>query len=124
MTGLALEKQKATSALTLYSGLSSRSRPVFSVLADPETLLYVGSAALVWTLYIAGVTKYSEGEEKQPGKRATVGFLIGALVYLQLAALVAFALQAPSTRGLLLTGAALLVLLRVVKRALPKVSAS
>ena len=98
--------------------------PVFSVLADPETLLYVGSAALVWTLYIAGVTKYSEGEEKQPGKRATVGFLIGALVYLQLAALVAFALQAPSTRGLLLTGAALLVLLRVAKRALPKVSAS
>ena len=70
------------------------------------------------------MTKYSEGEETQPGRKATVGFLIGALVYLQLVALVAFALQEPSSRGLLIAGAALLVLLRVLKRALPKVSAS
>lgn len=98
--------------------------PVLSILADGETLLYAGSAALIWTLYVAGVTKYSEGEETQPGRKATVGFLIGALVYLQLVALVAFALQEPSSRGLLIAGAALLVLLRVLKRALPKVSAS
>ena len=98
--------------------------PVVSVLADGETLLYVGSAALVWTLYIAGVTKFSEGEETNPGKKATVGFLIGALVYLQLMALVVFALQAPDTRGLLIAGAVLLINLRVLKATLPKVSAS
>ena len=98
--------------------------PVVSVLADGETLLYAGSAALVWTLYIAGVTKFSEGEETNPGKKASVGFLIGALVYLQLVALVVFALQAPDTRGLLIAGAVLLILLRVTKAVLPKVSAS
>lgn len=97
---------------------------IISVLADGETLLYAGSAALIWTLYIAGVTKYSEGEETNPGKKATVGFLIGALVYLQLVALVVLTLQAPETRPLLIAGAVLLVLLRLMKMALPKVSAS
>lgn len=98
--------------------------PVVSILADGETLLYAGSAALLWTLYIAGVTKYSEGEETNPGKKATVGFLIGALVYLQLIVLVVLTLQTPDARGLLIAGAVLLVLLRVMKMALPKVSAS
>ncbi|MGN0855080.1 MAG: RdgB/HAM1 family non-canonical purine NTP pyrophosphatase [Kiritimatiellia bacterium] len=111
------------------AGAVARANPrgwpaVISVLADGETLLYVGSVALLWTLYIAGVTKYSAGEEADPGKRATVGFLIGALVYLQLVVLVVLALQAPETRTLLIAGAVLLVILRGMKMAFPKVRAS
>lgn len=111
------------------AGIVARANPKgwpadISILADGETLLYVGSAALLWTLYIAGVTWYSTGEEKDPGKRTTVGFLIGALVYLQLIALVVLTLQAPGTRRLLIAGAVLLIVLRVMKRTLPKVRAS
>lgn len=82
--------------------------------------------SLVWVLYIAFVTKYSEGEGADPIRRATVGYLIGALVYLQLMALVVMYLITPTatTRGLLLCGAGLLLSLRVLRRALPKVSAS
>ena len=75
--------------------------------------------ALVWTAYIAAVTKYSEGEELDSAKKCRVGFLIGAIVYLQLIALLIFRVN-----PLLLTGAALLVVLRLMKRFLPEVSAS
>jgi len=75
--------------------------------------------AAVWTLYIAGVTKYSEGEAEDPAKRCRVGWLIGALVYLQLAALIVFGI-----RPLLVAGAVLLVLLRFLKHRLPGVRAS
>jgi len=74
---------------------------------------------LLWWLYIAGVTFYSEGEEADPAKRRRVGFLVGAVVYLQLVALMLF-----TVRPLLVAGAVLLVLLRFSKRLLPKVSAS
>ena len=74
---------------------------------------------LVWTVYIAAVTKYSEGEESDPAKKRRVGFLVGAIVYLQLIALLIFRVN-----PLLLTGAALLVVLRLTKRFLPEVSAS
>ena len=85
-----------------------------------------GGVALVWTAYIWAVTKYSEGEEDDPAKKRCVGFLIGALVYLQLLVLLISYLHAPSavTRGALLGGAAMLVALRFLKRCLPKVSAS
>lgn len=83
-------------------------------------------AAVVWILYIAVITKFSEGEDVDPAKRKWVGFLIGALVYLQLGALLFFYLQTPclALRNSLLVGAGLLILLRLMKRALPKVSAS
>lgn len=86
----------------------------------------LAAAALVWTSYIAIVTRYSEGEGTDPEKRARVGFLIGAIVYLQLGVLLAAYELAPSlaTRNLLLAGAALLVVLRLLKRLLPRVSAS
>jgi len=86
----------------------------------------VALVALVWMVYIGAVTKYSEGEEKDPTKKACVGFLIGALVYLQLLVLVLSYLFAPTdvTRGTLLSGAAMLLALRFFKRVLPKVSAS
>ena len=85
-----------------------------------------GGVALVWTAYIWAVTKYSEGEEDDPAKKRCVGFLIGALVYLQLLVLLISYLHAPTavTRGALLGGAAMLVALRFLKRCLPKVSAS
>ena len=73
----------------------------------------------VWTLYIAAVTKYSEGEERNAVKKRRVGFLIGAIVYLQLIALLIFRVN-----PLLLAGAALLVILRLLKHFLPEVSAS
>lgn len=74
---------------------------------------------LVWTIYIAAVTWYSMDEELVPAKKRRVGFLIGAIVYLQLIALLIFRVD-----PFLLTGAALLVILRLLKRFLPGVSAS
>ena len=73
----------------------------------------------VWTVYVAFVTWYSTGEELDPVKKRRVGFLIGAIVYLQLIALLIFRVD-----PLLLTGAALLIVLRLMKRFLPEVSAS
>ncbi len=83
-------------------------------------------APLVWSAYITAVTLYAKDEAAQPQKRAFVGFLIGALIYLQLGALVGFYLFTPTVvlRNLLLIGAALLILLRLSKRAFPKVSGS
>jgi len=77
-----------------------------------------------WTAYIAAVTKYSEGEERDPGRKRRVGALVGGIVYLQLVALIAFALANQANKVFLVAGAVLLVLLRVVKRLFPKVSAS
>ena len=64
--------------------------------------------------------------QDDPAKKRCVGFLIGALVYLQLLVLLISYLHAPAavTRGALLGGAAMLVALRFLKRCLPKVSAS
>lgn len=84
-----------------------------------EGRLALFCAAMIWALYIAAATKYSEGEEMDAAKKRRVGFLIGAIVYLQLIALLVFRVD-----PLLLTGAALLVVLRLMKRFLPEVSAS
>ena len=81
--------------------------------------LPLSACALFWTLYVAAVTKYSEGEELDPERKRRVGFLVGAIVYLQLIALIAF-----YVRPLLIAGAVLLVVLRLMKRLLPEVSAS
>lgn len=78
-----------------------------------------GVCAVVWTVYIAAVTKYSEGEEMDAAKKRRVGFLVGAIVYLQLVALLVF-----GVKPLLVAGAVLLVLLRFSKKILPGVSAS
>lgn len=85
------------------------------------------SLAVIWWLYISLVTLYSEGEETDPAKRRRVGFLVGAIVYLQLAVLVALALAYPQVtalHALLVAGAVMLVALRALIRFLPKVSAS
>ena len=80
--------------------------------------------AVIWWLYISLVTLYSIGEESDPGKKRRVGMLVGGIVYLQLAALIVFTLTNPALKPLLIAGAVLLVLLRVMRRTLPKVSAS
>ncbi len=83
-------------------------------------------APALWTVYIAAVTKYSEGEEHDSFRKALVGQLIGALVYFQLLLLLVFYLVRPAaaTRGMLLAGAFLLIALRLSRRLFPKVSAS
>jgi len=83
--------------------------------------------AVLWWLYITLVTLYSTGEEKDLGKRRRVGMLVGGIVYLQLVALLVLSLQAPgvaAVRSLLVAGAVMLILLRLFKTVLPKVSAS
>ena len=52
-------------------------------------------------------------------KKRRVGFLVGTIIYLQLIALLVFRVN-----PLLLAGAALLVVLRLMKRFLPEVRAS
>lgn len=84
----------------------------------PNRVLFL-SFAVVWTSYIAAVTWYSADEEADPEKRRRVGLLIGALVYLQLVALLV-----AGVKPLLVAGAVMLVLLRLAKRAFPTVSAS
>ena len=74
--------------------------------------------ALVWTVYIAAVTKYSEGEEMDAAKKRRVGFLIGAIVYLQIIALLCF------QSGIVVLVGVLLIAMRLMKRFLPEVSAS
>ncbi len=83
-------------------------------------------AALMWTVFIAAVTRYSRDEDAHPEKRACVSQLIGALVYLQLIVLLAVYLLSPTSfsRALLLAGAVLLICQRLLKSILPKVSGS
>ena len=81
-------------------------------------LFWLGVCALIWTGYIAAVTKYSEGEEMDAAKKRRVGFLVGAIVYLQIIALLIF------QSGIVVLVGVLLVAMRLMKRFLPEVSAS
>ncbi len=98
------------------------------IMATPglRALVSAGVAAAVWTVYIGAVTTCSEGEELSPEKKRSVGALIGALVYLQLAALLGCYLVAPMVlvRNLLIVGAVLLIVLRIFRKIFPSVSAS
>lgn len=79
----------------------------------------IGGLFLLWTVFIAAVTKFSEGEETDSRRRKMVGILIGSLVYLQLLVMILFPVKA-----FLVVGAFLLLTLRLSKRLLPEVSAS
>ena len=84
-------------------------------------------ACVIWLAYIWAVTWYSKGEENDPEKKRRVGALVGGIVYLQLTALLVLTLMFPQVaamRPLLIAGAVMLVLLRLFKTVLPKVSAS
>lgn len=103
-----------------------------AVLVTPTTPLsprLVGAGllvAVVWTAFVASLTAYSKDEDAHPERRAAVSRLIGGLVYLQLTALLAcyWLSPTPFSRALLLTGAVLLIVQRLVKRLLPGVSGS
>lgn len=92
----------------------------------PRGLVVLIALVGLWTIYITLVTVYSEGEERDPGRKHRVGLLVGAIVYLQLLALVVLYLLSPAllTRTLLVAGAAMLVALRLARRAFSWVSAS
>ena len=81
-------------------------------------LMWLGVCVAVWAVYIAAVTKYSEGEEMDAAKKRRVGFLVGAIVYLQIIALLCF------RSGIVVLVGVLLVVMRLMKRFLPEVSAS
>ena len=81
-------------------------------------LMWLGVCVAVWTVYIAAVTKYSEGEEMDAAKKRRVGFLVGAIVYLQIIALLLF------QSGIVILVGVLLIMMRLMKRLLPEVSAS
>ena len=84
-------------------------------------------ACVIWLAYIWAVTWYSKGEENDPEKKRRVGALVGGIVYLQLTALLVLSLMFPQVaamRPLLIAGAVMLILLRLFKTVLPKVSAS
>ena len=80
-------------------------------------------ATAVWTLYIFGVTKYSEGEELDPARKRRVGKLIGALVWLQLAVALVPAMIFHDF-SFAIVQLAMIALLFLFKRLMPKVSAS
>ena len=83
----------------------------------------VSVAAAIWTLYIFGVTKYSEGEELDPARKRRVGILIGALVWLQLAVTLVPALVFHEF-SFTIAQLAMIALLFLLKRTMKGVSAS
>ncbi len=79
---------------------------------------------LLWMAYVTALTKFSEGESEDPGKRQLVGVLVGGIVYLQLLVLIVLSLVDARVVPLMLSGGVLLVLLRVFRRIFSNVSAS
>ena len=113
--------------LNLLCGFAAPCLPPIGHSLGLDALEYLAGFAAVWTLYIWAVTWYSTGEENDPEKKRRVGMLVGGIVYLQLTALLIFTLAFPQVaamRPLLISGAVMLILLRLFKTALPKVSAS
>ena len=106
--------------LNLLCGAAVVHGSPFHMLLEPGEFCWwpLAAVAVVWTVYIAAVTKYSEGEEMDAAKKRRVGFLVGAIVYLQIIALLCF------QSGIVVLVGVLLVVMRLMKRFLPEVSAS
>ena len=117
-------RTKLSLFMGLCRGLNVLSGAVVVGMCGIELAALALVAPLVWTLYITVVTWYSTGEENDPDKKRRVGLLVGGIVYLQLAALIYLTMKGASVMPLLVTGAVLLVLLRLMRRVLPRVSAS
>ena len=117
-------RTKLSLFMGLCRGLNVLSGAVVVGMCGIELAALALVAPLVWTLYITAVTWYSNGEENDPDKKRRVGLLVGGIVYLQLAALIYLTMKGASVMPLLVTGAVLLVLLRLMRRVLPRVSAS
>lgn len=113
--------------LNLLCGFAAPCLPPIGHSLGMSALEHVAIFAAVWTIYIWAVTWYSSGEENDPDKKRRVGVLVGGIVYLQLTALLVLTLMFPQVaamRPLLIAGAVMLILLRLFKTVLPKVSAS
>lgn len=113
--------------LNLLCGFAAPCLPPIGHSLGMPALEHVAIFAAVWTIYIWAVTWYSSGEENDPDKKRRVGVLVGGIVYLQLTALLVLTLMFPQVaamRPLLIAGAVMLILLRLFKTVLPKVSAS
>ena len=119
---VAYNRTKGSLLMGLCRGLNVICGGVLWCASSPWLFVCAG----LWTVYIAAVTEYSTGEETDSTKKRRVGLLIGGIVYLQLVALLTAYLILPCTptRHLVLAGAGLLIVLRLMKRFLPEVSAS
>ena len=106
--------------LNLLCGAAAIHGSPFHMHLEPGAFCWwpIAAVAAIWTVYIAAVTKYSEGEEMDAAKKRRVGFLVGAIVYLQIIALLVF------QSGIVVLVGVLLVMMRLMKRLLPEVSAS
>ena len=124
MSVVVYNRTKLSLFMGLCRGLNVLSGAVVVGICGIELAALALVAPLVWTLYITVVTWYSTGEENDPDKKRRVGLLVGGIVYLQLAALIYLTMKGASVMPLLVTGAVLLVVLRLMKRLLPRVSAS
>ena len=124
MSVVIYNRTKLSLFMGLCRGLNVLSGAVVIGMCGIELAALALVAPLVWTLYITVVTWYSNGEENDPDKKRRVGLLVGGIVYLQLAALIYLTMKGASVMPLLVTGAVLLVLLRLMRRVLPRVSAS
>ena len=124
MSVVVYNRTKLSLFMGLCRGLNVLSGAVVVGMCGIELAALALVAPLVWTLYITAVTWYSNGEENDPDKKRRVGLLVGGIVYLQLAALIYLTMKGASVMPLLVAGAVLLVLLRLMRRVLPRVSAS
>ena len=124
MSVVVYNRTKLSLFMGLCRGLNVLSGAVVVGMCGIELAALALVAPLVWTLYITVVTWYSTGEENDPDKKRRVGLLVGGIVYLQLAVLIYLTMKGASVMPLLVTGAVLLVVLRLMKRLLPRVSAS
>ena len=124
MSVVVYNRTKLSLFMGLCRGLNVLSGAVVVGMCGIELAALALVAPLVWTLYITVVTWYSTGEEGDPDKKRRVGLLVGGIVYLQLAVLIYLTMKGASVMPLLVTGAVLLVVLRLMKRLLPRVSAS
>lgn len=98
----------------------------FSI-SGSRLFVLAGIVSAVSFIYVSYLTYYASDENKNPSKKPFVRLLIAMIVYLQLLALVGFAVVFPMTepmRHMLFTGAVLLVSLRVLKMLMRDVSAT
>lgn len=93
----------------------------------PKLFIYAGIVSALWFAYVSYLTYYASDENTRPSKRPVVSLMILMIVYLQLLALIVFAIAFPPSapmRHMLFAGAALLIATRVLKMSMRDVSAT
>lgn len=93
----------------------------------PKLFIYAGIVSALWFAYVSYLTYYASDENTRPTKRPVVSLMILMIVYLQLLALIVFAIAFPPSapmRHMLFAGAGLLIVTRVLKMSMRDVSAT